>query len=295
MVMSDGPMKNISGKTRVLGIFGDPVAHSLSPLMQNAALRQAGIDAVYVPFHVRPEQLGGAIAALKALGLWGVNVTIPHKEAVVALLDQVDGPAQLIGAVNTIVNRDGLLHGYNTDAGGFLDSLRCDLNFDPGGRRVLLLGAGGACRAALVALAEQGASWVGVANRNKERAQKLVSDFSLHFPGTAFAFFPLADGEELHKATAESDLLVNTTSLGLHGEDIPLPWEFIPPKVRIYDMVYRPGGTPLFRRALDLGLLVTDGLGMLAAQGERAFHLWTGQKAAHGLMKDRLLTALRDK
>lgn len=293
-MLSDEQMKDISGKTRILGIFGDPVAHSLSPLMQNAALRQAGIDAVYVPFHVRPEQLRGAVAALKALGIWGVNVTIPHKEAVLPLLDQVDKQAQLIGAVNTIVNRDGVLHGYNTDAGGFLDSLRSDLDFDPGGRRVLLLGAGGACRAALVALAEQGVAWLGIANRNLERAQKLIADFSLHFPGTTFAFLPLAEGQELQKAVAEADLLVNTTSLGLHGEDIPLPWVFIPPKMRIYDMVYRQGGTPLYRRAEDQGLLVTDGLGMLAAQGERAFYLWTSQKAAPGLMKDRLLTALRD-
>lgn len=288
-------MTSISGKTRILGIFGDPVEHSLSPLMQNAALQQAGIDAVYVPFHVRPEQLSGAIAALKALGIWGVNVTIPHKEAVLTLLDQVDEQAQLIGAVNTIVNCDGVLHGYNTDAGGFLDSLRSDLDFDPGGRRVLLVGAGGACRAALVALAEQGAAWLGVANRNRERAQKLLSDFSLHFPGTTFANLPLSEGQELQTVVAEADLLVNTTSLGLYGEDVPLPWVFVPPSVRIYDMVYQRGGTPLYRRAQDQGLLVTDGLGMLAAQGERAFHLWTGQKAAPGLMKDRLLTALRDK
>lgn len=288
-------MTSISGKTRILGIFGDPVEHSLSPLMQNAALQQAGIDAVYVPFHVRPEQLGGAIAALKALGIWGVNVTIPHKEAVLSLLDQVDEQAQLIGAVNTIVNCDGVLHGYNTDAGGFLDSLRSDLDFDPGGRRVLLLGAGGACRAALVALAEQGAAWLGVANRNLERAQKLLSDFSPHFPGTTFANLPLSEGQELQTVVAEADLLVNTTSLGLYGEDVPLPWVFVPPSVRIYDMVYQRGGTPLYRRAQDQGLLVTDGLGMLAAQGERAFSLWTGQKAAPGLMKDRLLTVLRDK
>ncbi len=113
----------ITGKTRVLGIFGDPVAHSLSPLMQNQALRQAGIDAVYVPYHVRVEQLPQAVAAIRALGLWGVNVTVPHKEAVCVLLDDVDPAARLIGAVNTIVNREGRLTGYNTDGMGFLGSL----------------------------------------------------------------------------------------------------------------------------------------------------------------------------
>lgn len=133
----------LTGKTRVLGIFGDPVAHSLSPVMQNQALQQAGIDAVYVPFHVTAEQLPQAVASIRSLGLWGVNVTVPHKEAVFPLLDDIDPAARLIGAVNTIVNRNGRLIGYNTDGLGFLRSLAEDLHFSPDGRRILLLGAGG--------------------------------------------------------------------------------------------------------------------------------------------------------
>ncbi|WP_305045104.1 shikimate dehydrogenase [Geoalkalibacter sp.] len=289
---------DISGKTRILGIFGDPVAHSLSPLMQNAALRAAGIDAVYVPFHVRPEQLPGAVAALRALGIWGVNVTVPHKEAVMALLDEIDGPARLIGAVNTLVNRDGRLCGYNTDGEGLLESLRGDLGFTPAGRRIVLLGAGGACRAAVAALAARGAAWIGLANRSLPRAQALVNHFASHFPGTAFAILPLSPrgaGDELAQALAGADLLVNTTSLGLRGEEIPLPWPALAPGAVVCDMVYRRGGTPLCRSARERGHLVTDGLGMLAGQGERAFSLWTGQPPPFGVMKSRLLAELNDK
>ncbi|RMF47888.1 MAG: shikimate dehydrogenase, partial [Deltaproteobacteria bacterium] len=141
--------------------------------MQNEAIRRAGIDAVYVPFHVAPESLPGAVAAIRALGLAGVNVTIPHKEAVLPLLDEVTADASRIGAVNTIVNRKGRLVGYNTDGAGFVQSLREDLDFDPGGCRAVFLGAGGACRAALYALAEAGAGEIVLVNRTVERAETL--------------------------------------------------------------------------------------------------------------------------
>ncbi|MDO3376783.1 shikimate dehydrogenase [Geoalkalibacter halelectricus] len=285
---------NIFGSTRILGIFGDPVAHSLSPLMQNQALRQAGIDAVYVPFHVRPADLAGAVAALRHLNILGVNVTVPHKEAVLPLLDEVDENARLIGAVNTIVNRAGHLHGYNTDGEGFLHSLRDDLGFEPAARRVLLLGAGGACRAALVVLAQAGVAEIRIANRNVERAQTLIDSFAATFPGTTFAALPLAQCPEFQAAAADIDLLVNTTSLGLAGEEILLPWEGFPPRCAVYDMVYRRGGTVFCRRAAAKGHLTADGLGMLAAQGERAFELWTGQPPPFGVMKSRLLAEPAD-
>lgn len=141
----------LTGSTKVLGIFGDPVAHSRSPHMQTAALTAAGIDAVYVPFHVSAERLQDAVRSIVALELHGVNLTIPHKEAVCALLDELDEDARLIGAVNTVVRCKDRLVGYNTDAPGLLNALRDDLQFDPEGRRVLVLGAGGAARAAFVA------------------------------------------------------------------------------------------------------------------------------------------------
>lgn len=283
----------LTGRTRVLGIFGDPVAHSLSPLMQNEAIRQAGIDAVYVPFHVTTAQLPQAVAGIRALGLLGVNVTIPHKEAVLPLLDDVAEDAVRIGAVNTIVNRDGRLSGFNTDGAGFVQSLREDLGFDPVGARVVLLGAGGACRAALYALAEAGAKRLTLVNRTPSRAEALRDRFQPQFQGTQIAV--ASPEQDLMHWLQQADLLVNTTSLGLKGEAVPgLEWDKVPLHLKVYDMVYRPEETPLVRQAQDAGLKAADGLGMLAAQGELAFAHWFGSAAPSGVMKRRLLTEVAE-
>jgi shikimate dehydrogenase len=276
---------NITGGTRVLGIFGDPVRHSLSPVMQNAALQGAGIDAVYLPFRVRSEELASAVRSLRALNLWGVNVTIPHKEQVLPYLDELDSLAARIGAVNTIVNRDGMLTGFNTDAPGLLASLAEDLAFLPVGRRVLLLGAGGATRAALVALVEAGAAWIGVANRTRARGEQLVENFREVFPGTEFAALGLS-AAELSAVFPAVDLVINSTSLGLHGEvfDV-LPWHRLSPQAVVLDMVYSPDSTPLVAMAREHGHRAADGLGMLVGQGEEAFALWTGRRPEPGLMK----------
>jgi shikimate dehydrogenase len=278
----------LRGTTRILGIFGDPVAHSLSPVMQNAALQQAGIDAVYVPFHVRAADLAEAVAAIRSLGIWGINVTVPHKEAVCSCLDEVDASARLIGAVNTIVNRQGALVGYNTDASGFLRSLAEDLDFSAAGKRVLLLGAGGACRAALAALCRSGVSRIAVANRTRSRAESLVREFAGIFPQTRFEHFGLEPGQ-LKFAADNVDLLVNTSAVGLKGESFTgLPWEKLVPGAAVYDMVYALQGTPLIREAGRRGLRAAGGLGMLVCQGEEAFLLWTGKKPPAGLMKNAL-------
>jgi shikimate dehydrogenase len=282
---------NIRGTTRILGIFGDPVAHSLSPLMQNEALTLAGIDAAYVPFHVRPENLAAAVAGIRSLDLWGVNVTVPHKEAVLRLLDGVDPDARLIGAANTIVNRSGVLTGYNTDAPGLLRSLAEELNFDPAGKRILVLGAGGACRAALVALGRAGAAWIGVANRTRSRAEALRAEFGDALKGTTLASSGL-DAEKLSGVLPQIDLLVNTSAVGMKGESFTdFPWEALAPGALVYDIVYSRRGTPLLHVAQGRGHRVADGLGMLAAQGEEAFFLWTGRRPAAGAMKARLLAA----
>jgi shikimate dehydrogenase len=278
----------LRGTTRILGIFGDPVAHSLSPVMQNAALQQAGIDAVYVPFHVKAADLGEAVAAIRWLGIWGVNVTVPHKEAVCAYLDEVDASARLIGAVNTIVNRQGALVGYNTDASGFLRSLAEDLDFSAGGKRVLLLGAGGACRAAVVALCRAGVARIAVANRTRSRAEGLVREFAGIFMQTRFEHFGL-EPDQLKFAADNVDLLVNTSAVGLKGESFAgLPWEELIPGTAVYDMVYSLQGTPLIREAGRRGLRASGGVGMLVCQGEEAFFLWTGKKPPAGLMKKAL-------
>lgn len=279
----------LTGKSRVYGIFGDPIAHSLSPLMQNQAFQSLAIDAVYVPFHVTPQQLPQAIAGLRALQIAGVNVTIPHKEAVMPLLDQIDDKAALIGAVNTIVNQNGCLIGYNTDGLGFLRSAELELDYQPNGSRVLLLGAGGACRAAVVALAAAHTASICIANRSVERAERLRAEMQAQFRKVNFHAVSYVQADFLVRVEA-ADLIVNTTAVGLAGENIDfLPLEKIKPSALIYDMVYSKIETPLLRAARARGLRGVDGLGMLAAQGEEAFYLWTGQRPAAGMMKDCLL------
>lgn len=279
----------VSGRTRVLGIFGDPIAHSFSPLMQNHALEGAGIDAVFVPFHVLPQQLGAAVAGIRAFDLLGVNVTVPHKEAVCAYLDEIDPVARQIGAVNTIVNRNGRLCGYNTDGLGFLSSLRQDLGLQPAGLRVLLLGAGGAGRAALVALAQAGAAGITIANRTLARAEGLALEFSQVFGGTTFAPMSL-EPEALKTALDGVDLVVNTSAAGLHGEAFPgFPWDAVPSQAAFYDMVYGAKLTPWLIAAQGRNHRVAGGLGMLAGQGEEAFYLWTGKRPPFGAMRAQLL------
>lgn len=276
----------ITGTTRTVGIFGDPVAHSLSPLMHNAALAAAGIDAVYVPFHVAPEQLPEAIQAIRALGLVGVNLTIPHKEAACALVDELDPEAAVIGAINTIVNRSGRLIGYNTDGAGLLRALAGELGLDVAGKRVLLIGAGGAARSALVALAGTGATWIGVANRTVARAGQLLAELTPRLRDTACAPLPLtADG--LLEGCAEGvDLLINCSSMGLHGEPCGLPLvQLVRSGGAVYDMVYGPSPTSLVATARAIGLPAADGRAMLAGQGEAVFRLWFGVDPAPGVMR----------
>ena len=276
---------SISGKSRIYGLLGDPVSHSLSPLMHNTAFNQHNIDAVYVPFHVYPRELSAAVDGLRALNVAGVNVTIPHKEAILPFLDQVDSAAQLIGAVNTVVNDGGKLVGYNTDASGFLRSLCDELNFQPNDKCVVLLGAGGACRAAAVALAGAGVRSIAISNRSLGRAEKLVRSFSPYFPRVDFLAYDYLEKDYL-SGLSRADLIVNTTSVGLKGEKINfLPLESIKGSALIYDMIYSATGTPFIESLRSAGQVCADGLGMLAAQGEDAFFYWTGVRLPAGYMK----------
>ncbi|MCK4536456.1 MAG: shikimate dehydrogenase [Desulfuromonadales bacterium] len=278
----------LSGRTKVVGLLGDPVAHSLSPTMQNAALQSAAIDAVYVPFHVTAADLDSAIDGIRRLGLVGVNLTIPHKEAAVSFVDELDADAQVVGSINTIVNRDGRLIGYNTDGPGLLRALQGELDFDAKGKKVLLLGAGGACRAAIVALGRAGTDWIGIANRAGERAARVVSEFESVLSGTILAAFTLDEGL-LDKVPDKVDLLINTTSVGLQQETFAFPVEnCVRAGGGVYDMVYGRRLTPLVQNALSRDLQAADGLGMLAAQGELAFSLWFGQKSPLGVMRKAL-------
>ncbi|ABB31626.1 shikimate 5-dehydrogenase [Geobacter metallireducens RCH3] len=284
---------DITGKTRVLGIIGWPVAHSLSPLMQNAALEAMGLDWIYVPFAVRPEDLASAVAGLRTLGVSGFNVTIPHKTAIIPLLDRITPEARLMGAVNTVKREGDDLVGYNTDGEGFIRSLAEDLGFVPAGRRILVLGAGGAARAAVASLARGGAATVMIANRSVARGEELVEAFQGVFGGTQFAAMPL-DIPLINAEVQNFDLLVNTTSVGMgetafEGLDISR----MNPAASVYDMVYAPWETPLLAEASRGGRRCANGIGMLVAQGECALAIWTGMEPPPGIMRRRVLAALK--
>lgn len=280
----------VSGKTRVYGIFGDPVSHSLSPVMQNAAFRHFGIDAVYVPFHVRAGGLATAVASLRSLDIAGINVTIPHKETILLLLDQLDPVAAQIGAVNTVVNDNGILTGYNTDASGFIRSAQEDLGFAPQGKKVLLLGAGGTCRAVVAVLLSLGVASVIIANRTLHRAQQLVDAFKEISPSQRLLAVGYQD-RAFDDALSTADLIVNTTALGLRGEALDfLSLEQLKRSVSLYDMVYSAAGTPLIRSARAAGIRCVDGFALLAAQGDDAFYLWTQQRCPKSFMRQQLLS-----
>ena len=267
----------------IYGIFGYPIAHSRSPQMHNRTFQKLGIDAVYVPFLIEPNRLAEAVAALRVLNIRGVNITIPHKEAVLKLLDELAPEAHLIGAVNTIVNRDGHLVGHNTDCLGFMRSLRHELNFEPKDKRILLLGAGGAGRAVTVGLAQAGAAQITLFDQRETVCHHLIDEFAPRFENIRFACFS-GDQTSLLEKMSNFDLLINATPVGMKGEC----WfdgqeSLLPPHV--YDLVYSPQGTPLTRAAQSAGKRVVDGTGMLAAQGEEAFFLWRGQYPPAGWMK----------
>ncbi|MFC1961806.1 shikimate dehydrogenase [Chloroflexota bacterium] len=280
----------VSGKTRVCGIIGDPVAHTMSPVMHNAAFRQLGLDYIYLAFPVKKTELERAIAGMRALNLRGLNVTIPHKVAVIPLLDKVDAAVGKIGAVNTIVNDDGLLTGYNTDAGGFLQALR-EKGFTPEGKGTVVLGAGGAARAISFVLAQQGAR-LTILNRTPERAEELAGWLSSSFPQE------IAAGElnekNLTAALTKASFLVNTTSVGMspHDGESPVPQRLLGPSLLVFDIVYHPLQTGLLREAESAGARTIPGIEMLVGQGALAFTLWTGQPAPISLMKEEAIKAL---
>ena len=277
-------MTVLSGTTRVLGILGYPVIHSLSPVMQNAAIAECGIDYVYVPFSVEPESLGTAVSGLLALGVCGFNVTIPHKTTIIKYLDELDESASDAGAVNTVLVRDGRMIGYNTDGCGLINSLSEDLNYVPGTGNILVIGAGGAARGALAALCRAGAKRLIIVNRSFDKALKLIAELSLRYPDNQIEVFSQEQitGYDLSSVS----LVINASSIGMNGDRIEcVNISKLPITAKVYDMVYSLFETLLVRDARLNGLSAVNGLGMLAAQGERAFSIWTGKTSPKGLMK----------
>ena len=277
-----------------LGIIGHPIGHSISPLFQQAALDAIGFDGTYQPWDVAPDALGGFMAGLRTAGTLGVNVTVPHKEAVIPFLDQVDDWASAAGAVNTIVNRDEFLAGYNTDGVGFLRALRDGANFEPRGRDVLVLGAGGSARGVVYALTKAGVARIFVANRTLERAERLAA-LAID-AGTASEALSLADAAG---AAQEVALIVNCTSMGMvHGPDengSPLHAADIPSTALVNDLVYNPLETPLLREAARAGAATLGGIQMLVYQGAASFEMWTQQDAPVAVMLEAATVAMRSR
>jgi len=281
----------ISGRTRICGIIGDPIEHTVSPVMHNVAFKNKGVDYLYLPFRVKREELGKAIEGMRALNIRGLNVTIPHKVAVIQFLDELDHLADRIGAVNTIVNDDGVLTGYNTDATGFLQAL-LGKGIEPKGKKVVILGAGGASRAISFILAERGSS-LFLLNRTWDKAKACADRISEIFQSEATAL--KLDGENLAAALSKADILINATSVGMSPDinETPVTSNLLKPSLVVFDIVYNPIKTRLQREAEAVGATTISGLDMLVWQGALAFEKWTGLKAPIGVMREKVIKVLQ--
>lgn len=268
-----------SGATRVAGVIGDPVAHSLSPALHNAAFSALGLDWVYVAFPVAPGRGADAVRAMRTLGLAGLSVTMPHKADVVVALDRLGPVASRLGVVNTVSwapAGDGLV-GESTDGAGFLDALQGDDGFDPAGRKCAVLGAGGAARSVTLALANAGAASIVVAGRRREAAASCAE-----LAGPAGEALTADSPAALADTVEAADLVVNATRVGMDGAD-GLPFGLEPGRFRsgqfVADLIYAPATTPLLAAARARGAASANGLGMLIHQAARQVEIWTGRPA----------------
>lgn len=283
-------LARISGTTRAVALLGYPVAHSLSPAMHNAAFAAAGLDYCYLALEVRPQDIQAAFEGLRALYFAGINVTVPHKEAVLPLLDDLTEEARAIGAVNTAANRDGRWIGTNTDAAGFRRLLELN-GLAREGMKAVVLGAGGAARATLYVLAQLSREVV-VFNRTLGRAEGLLQALEPYRGGCRWEALPL-DGELLEPHLREADLLVNTTSVGMHPDErgCPIPEGMvIPARCGVVDLIYKPPKTRLLQLAERRGAKAVNGNTMLLYQAVEAFRFWTGIEPDVQVMEQRLLT-----
>jgi shikimate dehydrogenase len=279
--------EKINGKSRVCGIIGDPIEHTMSPIMQNAAFQAKGLNFVYVPFRVKKDELSEAIQGMRALNMRGLNVTIPHKVTVMPFLDKIDSLAKKIGAVNTIVNNDGVLTGYNTDALGFLNVMMTE-RLNPAGKIFTVLGAGGAARSIAFSLAEKGAT-LSILNRHPDSAIDL-SNRICEVSGISPEALELTE-KNLKVTLEKTDILVNTTSMGMipNVDDSPVPSRLIKPGLIVFDIIYNPLKTRLLKDAQKRGARIITGMEMLVWQGAAAFELWTGENAPLEIMRSAAL------
>lgn len=258
--------------TNVFGVIGCPVGHSMSPAIHNHAFRSLNIEAFYHAFHVEKGELENAIIGIKALGIKGCNVTIPHKEAVIPLLDEIESTAKAIGAVNTVVNENGKLIGYNTDGKGFISSLKPYLTASLEESRILMIGAGGAARAIYFSLAAEGAREIDLCNRTVSKAERLIEECPAQTRSRALSL------QAAEKELNNYDIIVQTTSIGMHPhvEEKPLNLENIKSSAIVTDIIYNPIKTAFLKEAEEKGCTILDGTGMFVHQAALAFEHWTG-------------------
>ncbi len=271
----------IDSKTKLAGVVGNPIGHSMSPAMHNAGFCKLGLNYVYLAFEV--SDLRGAVGGMRALGVRGFNVTIPYKVDVMKYLDKVDAAAKRIGAVNTVVNEDGALVGYNTDCSGACDALASKIELK--GRNVMILGAGGAAKAVAFGAAEAGGHVV-IVNRTEKRGREMSSQLNECFGGRARC----GTIEQLD----DCDVLVNATSVGMHPHvrESPVRKEFLCKGLVVMDIVYNPIETRLLRDAKAVGCRTIPGVEMFVNQGAKSFELFCGKKAPKGVMRDAVLELL---
>ncbi|MFJ7509922.1 shikimate dehydrogenase [Peribacillus simplex] len=273
---------------KIYGVMGDPIAHSMSPDIHNDAFEKENIDAVYHHFHVTKEGLNDAVKGMKALGIEGFNITIPHKTSIIPFLDEVDELALAIGAVNTVVNKNGRFIGYNTDGKGFFKSLCDEISGDIKAKKTLLIGAGGAARAIYFTLVKEGVKQVDIANRTKERAAQLVSDCPYDKVSKALSII------EAEESLSQYDLIIQTTSSGMSPEldHSPLKVDQLKTGAIVSDIIYNPLQTKLLREAGEKGAETQNGLGMFINQAALAFEIWTGIMPDTARMTDIVLNKL---
>jgi shikimate dehydrogenase len=276
---------------QTVGLIGYPVGHSISPVFQQAAFDHLGLDIRYELWETDPDNLGEVVHNIRSPQKLGANITVPYKEQVLSLLDGIDELASDIGAVNTIVRRDACLIGYNTDAGGFLRALEEEGRFDPRGKRVTILGAGGVARAISFALVRAGVKSLTLFNRDIKRAERLATDLAALCASTIITVSNKGNFEE---EVFSADLVMNCTPVGMkHGPaEGQSPLAFVSPKSLVYDVVYNPIKTPLLKIAEKAGARTLGGLSMLVYQGAASFELWTGQRAPVDIMLEQARGAL---
>lgn len=279
--------ESISYLSQLVGVFGHPVAENPTIVMQEAAFRACGLNWRYLNIEVRPEQLADAVTGLRAFNMAGINLTIPHKVAVISHLDELSPEAEVMGAVNTVVRDGNRLIGHNTDGKGFVASVRQDAGLGPAGQRVVFLGAGGAARAMGVEMAMAGASHITIVNRSASRGQELVRLLNERTPAKA-VFVPWEDDFVI---PAEATILVNATSIGLFPDVEARPkvnLRSLRPDLLVCDVIPNPPRTAFLKAAEAAGARTLDGLGMLVGQGAIAFEMWTGVPAPVQVMREAL-------